>query len=126
MQKSRAVCCAVTAIAAGLIAPTAAKTADSFRKLTAGEIKSNVSGMEIEDVGEHWAEQYMRKGSLKVFALDKRTTGKWRVQALKLGPWTRDVERSGCRTTTWSSAERDLARDSKAFCRSNSPASDGW
>ena len=80
MQKPWIVCCAVIVIAAGLIATTAADTADTLRKLTASEIKSKVSGMEIEDVGEHWAEQYMRNGSLKVFALDKLTTGKWRVQ----------------------------------------------
>ena len=76
MQKSRTVCCAVIA---GLIATTVAETADGFRKLTASEIKSKISGMEIEDVGEHWAEQYMRDGSMKVFAMGKFTTGKWRV-----------------------------------------------
>jgi hypothetical protein len=32
------------------------------------------------DVDDHWAEQYMRDGSLKVFAMSKLTTGKWRVQ----------------------------------------------
>jgi hypothetical protein len=90
MQKCWTVCCAVTAIAAGLIATTATEAADSFRKLTATEIKARVSGMEIEDVGEHWAEQYMRNGSLKVFALDKLTTGKWRIQngelCVEIGP----------------------------------------
>ena len=90
MQDSQTVCCAVIAIAAGLIATTAADAADSFRKLTPSEIRSKVSGMEIEDVGEHWAEQYMRNGSLKAFALDKLTTGKWRVQngelCVEIGP----------------------------------------
>lgn len=90
MQKYQTVCCAVVAIAAGLMATTAAETADSFRKLTASEIKSKISGMEIEDVGEHWAEQYMRDGSMKVFAMGKFTTGKWRVQngelCVELGP----------------------------------------
>jgi hypothetical protein len=87
MQKSRTVCCAVIA---GLIATTVAETTDGFRKLTASEIKSKISGMEIEDVGEHWAEQYMRDGSMKVFAMGKFTIGKWRVQngelCVELGP----------------------------------------
>ena len=120
MQKSRTVCCAVIA---GLIATTVAETADGFRKLTASEIKSKISGMEIEDVGEHWAEQYMRGGSLKVFAMSKFTTGKWRVQngelCVELGPLDSG---SGFRATRSSSAERDPARASKAFCRSNNHA----
>jgi len=90
MQKSWTVSGAFIVIAAELTATTAADAADTFRKLTASEIKSKVSGMEIEDVGEHWAEQYMRNDSLKVFALDKLTTGKWRIQngelCVEIGP----------------------------------------
>jgi hypothetical protein len=65
-ERGGSVCGAFIVIAAELTATTAADAADTFRKLTASEIKSKVSGMEIEDVGEHWAEQYMRNGSLKV------------------------------------------------------------
>jgi hypothetical protein len=80
MQKTWATSCAVVVFVSTLSATTLAQAADTFRKLTASEIKSKISGMEIEDVGEHWAEQYMRDGSMKVFAMGKFTTGKWRVQ----------------------------------------------
>jgi hypothetical protein len=80
MQKSPATCCAIVAIAAVLVTTTLAGAADTFRKLNDSEIRSKVSGMEIVDVEDHWAEQYMGDGSLKVFAMSRVMTGKWRVQ----------------------------------------------
>jgi hypothetical protein len=80
MRKSWATFCAVVAIASTLSATTLAHAADTFRKLKDNEIRSKVSGMEIVDVDDHWAEQYMRDGSLKVFAMSRVMTGKWRVQ----------------------------------------------
>lgn len=80
MQKSSATSCAIVVIAAALSATTLAEAADTFRKLNDNEIRSKISGMEIVDVEDHWAEQYMRDGSLKVFAMGKLTSGKWRVR----------------------------------------------
>ena len=80
MRKSGATCCAVVVIAASLSATTLAEAADTFRKLNDSEIRSKISAMEIVDVEDHWAEQYMRDGSLKVFAMSKVSTGKWRVR----------------------------------------------
>jgi hypothetical protein len=69
MQKFSATSCAIVVIAAALSATTLAEAADTFRKLNDNEIRSKISGMEIVDVEDHWAEQYMRDGSLKVFAM---------------------------------------------------------
>ena len=66
MRKSGATSGAVVVIAAGLSATTLAEAEETFRKLNDSEIRSKISGMEIVDVEDHWAEQYMRDGSLKV------------------------------------------------------------
>jgi hypothetical protein len=50
--------------------------ADSFHMLGDAEIKAKLSGMEITD-GVHWAEQYMRDGTYRVFHMGKSGTGKW-------------------------------------------------
>jgi hypothetical protein len=80
MRKSWATSCAVVVFASTLSATALAQAADTFRRLKDNEIRSKISGMEIVDVDDHWAEQYMRNGSLKVFAMSKLTTGTWRVQ----------------------------------------------
>ena len=67
---------AAVAIVALLYETSLSEAADTFRKLSDSEIRSKVSGMEIDDMEEHWAEQYMRDGSLKVFAMGKLTAGK--------------------------------------------------
>jgi hypothetical protein len=79
MRKSRATSCAVVVIASTLSAATLAQAADSFRKLNDNEIRSKLSGMEITD-DIHWAEQYMRDGTLKSFDMGSATTGMWRAQ----------------------------------------------
>ena len=87
---SRATYCGAVAIVAWLYATSLSEAADTFRKLSDSEIRSKVSGMEIDDMEEHWAEQYMRDGSLKVFAMGKLTTGKWRIKngelCIEVGP----------------------------------------
>ena len=53
--------------------------AESFRKLKDSEIKTRLAGMEATD-GVHWAEQYMRDGTFKVFDMGRLTRGKWFVR----------------------------------------------
>ena len=50
--------------------------ADNFHKLGDADIRAKLSGMEITD-GVHWAEQYMRDGTYRVFHMGKSSTGKW-------------------------------------------------
>jgi hypothetical protein len=81
------------------------------------------------DVDDHWAEQYMRDGSLKVFAMSKLTTGKWRVQNGELCIQDAAPD-SGC-GEVWISGNKIEFRGEgprlglRAFCKSNSHASDG-
>ena len=50
----------------GFAFPSSAHAGDTFRKLKDAEIKTRLAGTEITD-GVHWAEQYMRDGTYKVF-----------------------------------------------------------
>ena len=52
---------------------------ERFRKLTPGQIKTRLAGMEITD-GVHWAEQYMRDGTFKAFHMGKASKGKWYIR----------------------------------------------
>jgi len=63
MRKSQSASSATVVIVTSIFATTLASAADTFRKLNDSEIRSKVSGMEIVDVEDHWAEQYMRDGS---------------------------------------------------------------
>jgi len=63
MRKSQSASSATVVIVTSIFATTLASAADTFRKLNDSEIRSKVSGMEIVDVEDHWAEQYIRDGS---------------------------------------------------------------
>src|SRR5262249_13989622 len=69
------------AIAMVAVTSTAPWTAaqERFQKLTPGQIKARLAGMEITD-GVHWAEQYMRDGTFKAFSMGKAAKGKWFVR----------------------------------------------
>ena len=84
-----------TLLACAISVTTLAEAADSFRKLNDNEIRSKLSGMEITD-DIHWAEQYMRDGTLKSFDMGSATKGKWRAHNgnLCIDNGTTD---SGCR-----------------------------
>ena len=112
MQNSQATCCAVIAIAAGLIATHAAEAADEFRKLSDSEIRSKLADMEITD-DVHWAEQYMRDGSFKAFDMGRATKGTWRAQSdeLCVDNGTPD---SGCREV-WISGNKIEFRQPDGF-----------
>jgi hypothetical protein len=53
--------------------------ADAYRKLTDGEIKTRLAGMEISDE-VHWTEQYMRDGTLRAIRMGMARTGRWYVR----------------------------------------------
>ena len=56
MRKSQSASSATVVIVTSIFATTLASAADTFRKLNDSEIRSKVSGMEIVDVEDHWAE----------------------------------------------------------------------
>ena len=64
-------------IAAAVASPSQA--ADAYRKLSAGEIRSKIAGMEITDE-VHWAELFNRDGTYTMWSMAKKFTGKWLVK----------------------------------------------
>ena len=56
-----------------------APAADTFRKLKEKEIRAKLTGMEITD-DAHWAYQYMRGGTIKIFSMGAKVTGTWEVK----------------------------------------------
>lgn len=111
MQRSWATSCAVVFIASALSAMTPAQAADTFRKLNDSEIRSKLAGMEITD-DVHWAEQYLRDGTLKSFDMGSVTTGKWRAQNGNL--CTDNGADSGCREV-WISGNKVELREADGF-----------
>jgi hypothetical protein len=54
-------------------------TAENFKKLTGGEIRAKVSGMEITDE-VHSADVFGPGGALTSYAMGRKSTGRWRVE----------------------------------------------
>jgi hypothetical protein len=67
------------ALALGVILALPALAAESFRKLSDAEIRARLAGMETTD-GVHWAEQYLRDGTFKMFSMGRLTQGNWFVR----------------------------------------------
>jgi hypothetical protein len=63
-----------------IFAASSSAGADTFRKLTGGQIASKLGGMEFTDE-VHWREVYDRGGVLRTFDMGKTRIGKWRVAA---------------------------------------------
>ncbi|MEH2469221.1 hypothetical protein V1281_001525 [Nitrobacteraceae bacterium AZCC 2161] len=63
-----------------IFAASSSAKADTFRKLTAGQIASKLGGMEFTD-DVHWREVYERGGALRSYDMGKTRIGKWRVAA---------------------------------------------
>jgi hypothetical protein len=76
MTSSNLSSCGFIAIVSVLIFTVPAVAADKFRKLKNNEIRAKLAGMEITDE-VHWSELYNRDGTLTVYSMGKKTTGKW-------------------------------------------------
>jgi hypothetical protein len=63
-----------------IFAASSSAKADTFRKLTGGQITSKLGGMEFTDE-VHWREVYERGGDLRSYDMGKTRIGKWRVAA---------------------------------------------
>ena len=77
--------------------------ADTYRKLSDAEIKSNLAGMEMSD--PHSSEQYMRDGTARVVTMGRRFIGKWRVKDGKLCIDAPKAEDSRCKEV-WRSGDK--------------------
>jgi hypothetical protein len=52
---------------------------EKFQKLTAGQIRAKLAGMELTD-NVHWRDLYQRNGTVMSTSMGHRRTGKWRVE----------------------------------------------
>jgi hypothetical protein len=64
---------AVVALASGAAAE------EKLQKLSAGQIRTKIAGMELTDE-VHWRELYERGGTVTSDSMGRKRTGKWRVE----------------------------------------------
>ena len=62
---------------------TTAATEGKFQKLTAGQIRAKLAGMELTD-NVHWRDLYQRNGTVMSTSMGRKRTGKWRVEQNQL------------------------------------------
>src|SRR5437773_1295336 len=79
MRRIPAIAFSIAGLAVGVMIASPLGAADSYRKLKDAEIKARFAGMETTDE-VHWAEQYMRDGTFKMFSMGKVRSGKWSVR----------------------------------------------
>jgi len=56
-----------------------AVTEEKFQKLTAGQIRAKLAGMELTD-DVHWRDLYQRNGTVVSTSMGRKRTGKWRIE----------------------------------------------
>jgi hypothetical protein len=56
-----------------------AQAEQKFQKLSGGQIRGRIAGMEITDQ-VHWRELYERSGTVTSNSMGRKRTGKWRVE----------------------------------------------
>jgi hypothetical protein len=52
---------------------------EKFQRLTAGQIRAKLAGMELTD-NVHWRDLYQRNGTVMSTSMGHKRTGKWRVE----------------------------------------------
>jgi hypothetical protein len=77
--------------------------AETYRKLSDGEIKAKLAGMEISD--PHFSEQYMRDGTVRIVTMGRRIIGKWKVGGGHLSIEAPKPEDSRCKEV-WRSGDK--------------------
>lgn len=71
----------ITALACLAVAPLGpgAAAEQKFQKLTGGQIRAKLAGMEMTD-NVHWRDLYQRNGTVMSTSMGRKRTGKWRVE----------------------------------------------
>ena len=77
-MKSRLGTATMAAVVVGALASGAAAE-DKLQKLSAGQIRAKIAGMELTDE-VHWRELYERGGTVTSNSMGRKRTGKWRVE----------------------------------------------
>src|SRR5262249_39714246 len=68
----------VACLAVAILASTAT-AAEKFKKLTGGQIRAHLVGMELTD-NVHWRDLYQRNGTVMSISMGRKQTGKWRIE----------------------------------------------
>jgi uncharacterized protein YhdP len=71
----------VTAVACLAVATLGAAAAaeEKFQKLTGGQIRGKLGGMELTD-NVHWRDLYQRNGTVTSTSMGRKRAGRWRVE----------------------------------------------
>lgn len=71
----------VTGLAFLAVATLAAEAAaeEKFQKLTGGQIRGKLGGMELTD-NVHWRDLYQRNGTVMSTSMGRKRTGKWQIE----------------------------------------------
>jgi hypothetical protein len=67
------------AMLAATVLASSATAEEKLQKLSGGQIRSRIAGMEITDQ-VHWRELYERGGTVNSNSMGRKRTGKWRVE----------------------------------------------
>jgi len=67
------------ALLAMTIFGSSAVAEEKFQKLTAGQIRAKLAGMELTD-NVHWRDLYQRSGTVMSTSMGRKRIGKWRVE----------------------------------------------
>jgi len=67
------------ALLAMAIFGSSAAAEEKFQKLTAGQIRTKLAGMELTD-NVHWRDLYQRNGTVMSTSMGRKRTGKWLVE----------------------------------------------
>src|SRR5260370_31083680 len=71
-------------LAAATLEPSATAE-EQFQKLTGGQIRAKLAGMELTD-NVHWRDLYQRNGTVMTTQMGSNTTHTWRVDTTQLCP----------------------------------------
>ena len=77
-MKGRLRIAGLTLLAVATLGLTAAAE-EKFQKLTGGQIRGKLGGMELTD-NVHWRDLYQRNGTVMSTSMGRKRTGKWRVE----------------------------------------------
>jgi hypothetical protein len=75
----RSLCITGLALLATSVWSSNAVAEEKFQKLTGGQIRAKLAGMELTD-NVHWRDLYQRNGTVTSTSMGRRRTGKWRIE----------------------------------------------
>ena len=69
---------ALACLGVATLGPSAAAE-EKFHKLTGGQIRTKLAGMELTD-NVHWRDLYQRNGTVMSTSMGRKRTGKWQIE----------------------------------------------